>query len=64
MTLQSMTGFATVSGQLDGVGWAWEIRSVNGRGLDIRLRLPEGAEALEPVIRATLSKRLAREMFL
>jgi uncharacterized protein (TIGR00255 family) len=60
MALQSMTGFATVSGQLDGVGWAWEIRSVNGRGLDVRLRLPEGGEALEPVIRAAVPKRMAR----
>lgn len=60
MALQSMTGFATVSGQLDGVGWAWEIRSVNGRGLDVRLRLPEGAEALEPVIRAAVPKQLTR----
>lgn len=60
MALQSMTGFATVSGQLDGVGWAWEIRSVNGRGLDVRLRLPEGGEALEPVIRAAVPKQLSR----
>lgn len=60
MALQSMTGFATISGQLDGVGWAWEIRSVNGRGLDVRLRLPEGAEALEPVIRAAVPKQLTR----
>ncbi len=60
MTLQSMTGFATVSGQLDGVGWAWEVRSVNGRGLDIRLRLPEGGEALEPAIRAAIPKYLSR----
>ncbi len=60
MALQSMTGFATVSGQLDGVGWAWEIRSVNGRGLDVRLRLPEGGEALEPVIRAAVPKSMAR----
>jgi len=60
MALQSMTGFATVSGQLNGVGWAWEIRSVNGRGLDIRLRLPEGGDALEPAIRAVVPKQLAR----
>jgi len=60
MALQSMTGFATVSGQLDGVGWAWEIRSVNGRGLDVRLRLPEGGEVLEPAIRAAVPKRLTR----
>ncbi len=60
MALQSMTGFATLSGQLDGVGWAWELRSVNGRGLDVRLRLPEGAEALEPVIRAAVPKHITR----
>ena len=60
MALQSMTGFATVSGEHDGVGWAWEIRSVNGRGLDVRLRLPEGGETLEPAIRAAVPKRLTR----
>lgn len=58
--LQSMTGFASVSGQLGGVSWAWEIRSVNGRGLDVRLRLPEGGEGLEPIIRAAVPKQLAR----
>ncbi|OUS04979.1 YicC family protein [Rhodobacterales bacterium 52_120_T64] len=60
MALRSMTGFATVSGQVDGVGWAWEIRSVNGRGLDVRLRLPEGGERLEPVIRAAVPIKLVR----
>ena len=60
MILQSMTGFGTISGQADGVSWVWEARSVNGRGLDIRLRLPEGTEALEPVIRAAIPKHLAR----
>lgn len=58
MTLQSMTGFATISGQSDGADWVWEIRSVNGRGLDVRPRLPEGAETLEPVIRAEIGKML------
>ncbi|MGE4611528.1 MAG: YicC/YloC family endoribonuclease [Paracoccaceae bacterium] len=60
MTLQSMTGFATVSGQQDMIGWVWEIRSVNGRGLDVRIRLADGTEALEPVIRAAIPKRLTR----
>lgn len=60
MAHQSMTGFGTISGQADGVSWVWEARSVNGRGLDIRLRLPEGAEALEPVIRAAIPKQLTR----
>lgn len=60
MKLQSMTGFATVSGQHDGAGWVWEVRSVNGRGLDVRPRLAEGAEALEPVLRAEVPKVLSR----
>ncbi|MEO1918760.1 MAG: YicC/YloC family endoribonuclease [Paracoccaceae bacterium] len=60
MTLQSMTGFATVSGQQDMIGWVWEIRSVNGRGLDVRIRLADGTEALEPAIRAAIPKRLTR----
>ena len=46
MTL-SMTGFATCSGQLDGYSWTWEIRAVNGRGLDLRIRVPEWIEGLE-----------------
>jgi len=60
MTLQSMTGFGATTGQAGDVGWAWEVRSVNGRGLDIRMRLPEGAEALEPVLRAAIAKKLSR----
>ena len=60
MTLQSMTGFGTVSGEKDGVSWSWEIRSVNGRGLDVRLRLADGAESLEPFVRAELPKHVSR----
>ena len=44
----SMTGFAGAEGEQDGLGWIWEVRSVNGRGLDLRLRLPDGWDALEP----------------
>lgn len=50
MTL-SMTGFATCSGQLDGYSWTWEIRAVNGRGLDLRIRVPEWIEGLEVAAR-------------
>lgn len=60
MTLQSMTGFGTVSGEKDSISWSWEIRSVNGRGLDIRLRLPDGAETLEPAVRAEIPKQVKR----
>lgn len=55
-----MTGFASLRGGADGSGWMWEIRSVNGKGLDLRLRLPEGIEGLEPALRARLSALVAR----
>ena len=51
MTLKSMTGFGRADGTHGAVGWAWEVRTVNGRGLDVRLRLPPGFEALEPKVR-------------
>jgi uncharacterized protein (TIGR00255 family) len=57
-----MTGFARAEGSLaDGQGaWVWEARSVNGKGLDVRLRLPPGAEALEPAVRKRASARMSR----
>lgn len=55
-----MTGFSSRDGVAGPTAWHWELRSVNGRGLDIRLRLPPGFEALEPRIRAAVSQRLAR----
>jgi uncharacterized protein (TIGR00255 family) len=60
MTLSSMTGYADRAGGAAGLAWSWEARSVNGRGLDVRLRLPEGAEALDPVLRKALGAALAR----
>ena len=60
MTLRSMTGFATVGGQAGPLEWQWEARSVNARGLDLRLRLPEGLEALEPETRKAAQVHLAR----
>ncbi|HEV7264716.1 MAG TPA: YicC/YloC family endoribonuclease [Falsiroseomonas sp.] len=60
-TLASMTGFARESGTLpDGTSFVWELRSVNGRGLDLRLRVPNGMDALEPAIREAAGKRLKR----
>jgi len=60
MTIKSMTGFARTDGAAGTTSWHWEVRSVNGRGLDLRLRLPPGFEGLEPRIREMASKRLAR----
>ena len=55
-----MTGFARSAGTHVGTAWAWELRSVNGRGLDLRFRLPPGFDALEPVLREAAGKTLAR----
>ncbi len=60
MTVSSMTGFARVDGAGEAERWHWEIRSVNGRGLDLRMRLPAGFERLEPVVREKAKARLDR----
>ncbi|WP_454287524.1 YicC/YloC family endoribonuclease [Rhizobium arsenicireducens] len=60
MALQSMTGFARSEGTSGRYRWAWELRSVNGKGLDIRMRLPQGMEGLEPEIRRLLSQYVTR----
>jgi uncharacterized protein (TIGR00255 family) len=49
--LRSMTGFATREGAAGGLAWTWTLRSVNGKSLDLKLRLPPGFEAAEPAIR-------------
>ncbi len=60
MALESMTGFARADGAYEGSSWHWEVRSVNNRGLDVRLRLPPGYEGLEPKVRDGLAKRVTR----
>ncbi len=55
-----MTGFARAEGTAGGYGWAWELRSVNSRALDIRLRLPPGFERLESAVRAAVTKKIVR----
>ena len=60
MTLASMTGFARSEGADNGLTWAWELRSVNGRGLELRFRLPTGLDMLEPVLRDLAGKTLKR----
>ncbi|MES2844485.1 MAG: YicC/YloC family endoribonuclease [Pseudomonadota bacterium] len=56
----SMTGFAARKGQGAGHSWAWDIRSVNGKGLDLRLRVPDWIEGLELALRAEISRSLQR----
>ncbi len=60
MALVSMTGFAESHGGRETARWRWEARSVNGRGLELRLRLPPGFESLEPAARALASSRFKR----
>lgn len=60
MTLTSMTGFATTEGARGALAWRWEARSVNARGLDLRFRLADGFEALEPELRRRAAAVLTR----
>ena len=60
MALSSMTGFARAHGASAGYAWAWEIKSVNAKGLDLRLRMPTGWDAIEPPVRAKAADVLAR----
>jgi len=60
MALSSMTGFGRADGAADGLAWTWEIRSVNGRGLDVRMRLAPGYDSLDAPVREALAKRLVR----
>jgi uncharacterized protein (TIGR00255 family) len=60
MTLSSMTGFSRAEGRGKGVRWVWEVRSVNGKGLDVRCRLPQGLEVLEADVRARAQSRFSR----
>lgn len=59
-----MTGFARVreSQSVEAIEhrWTWELRSVNGKGLDLRLRLPHGFEALDVAVRKSAAQRLSR----
>ena len=60
MSLSSMTGYASAAGGDGEYRWTWEIKSVNGRGLDVRCRLPPTLEGLEPQVRSRLQARFRR----
>jgi len=60
MPLASMTAFARADGSSGAVRWTWEMRSVNGKGLELRLRLPPGHEVLEAQVRERCTRRLTR----
>ncbi|MGN6582951.1 MAG: YicC/YloC family endoribonuclease [Rhizobiaceae bacterium] len=63
MNVQSMTGFARSQEEYEGAAFAWELKSVNGKGLEIRLRLPAGLERLEQPARQVIQKRFSRGNF-
>ena len=63
MGIASMTGFARTQGEELGISWVWEIKSVNGKSLDLRLRLPPGFDSLEPQLRTLLTQRFRRGNF-
>ncbi len=56
----SMTGFAARRNSAVMHGWLWDIRSVNGKGLELRLRVPDWIDGLEAALRAELQKALGR----
>ena len=60
MPVSSMTGYARAAASHEGLHWQWEVKSVNGKALDLRCRLPPGFEGLEPALRATAAQALRR----
>ena len=60
MAVVSMTGFAEAQGSRDGAHWRWEAKSVNGRGLELRLRLPPGFDSIEAAARVLAGDRFKR----
>jgi uncharacterized protein (TIGR00255 family) len=60
MALSSMTGFARGHGVAGAYAWNWELKSVNAKGLDLRLRLPPGWDAFEVSARARGTEKLSR----
>jgi uncharacterized protein (TIGR00255 family) len=60
MGLTSMTGFAASGGEVDGIDWRWDLRTLNGRGLDMRVRVPPGFEHVEPAARERIARVVTR----
>ncbi len=60
MSIASMTGFARAEGAQAGWSWIWEARAVNGRGLDVRVRLATGFDDLEKLVKAAAKRHFRR----
>ena len=61
--IASMTGFARAEGEYAGTTWSWELKSVNGKNLDARCRVPSGFEVLDAKVRSALAKSFKRGNF-
>ena len=61
--ITSMTGFARTTGLINGFSWVWEVKSVNGKGIDIRCRLPQGLENIDNDVRSMTKKLFKRGNF-
>ncbi|MGA0595750.1 YicC/YloC family endoribonuclease [Enterovirga sp. CN4-39] len=60
MAINSMTGFAREAGTTASVNWAWEVRSVNGRGLEVRTRVPPGFDSAAEDARRQIAAAFSR----
>jgi uncharacterized protein (TIGR00255 family) len=60
LSIASMTGFARASGAVGDFLWTWELKSVNGRSLDVRCRVPQGFESLDGLARQVAAEQLKR----
>ncbi len=60
LNIASMTGFARSQGAFGRLSWTWEIKSVNAKGLDLRVRLPSGFDALDGPLRSGVNERFKR----
>ena len=60
MALSSMTGFARAQGVSGAYAWAWELKSVNAKGYDLRLRMPSGWDTVDAAVRAKAAEALVR----
>ena len=58
--LQSMTGFAAVDGSRGEASWTWSLKSVNGKSLDVRWRMPGRMDSLEASLKKTLQAQVSR----
>lgn len=60
MGISGMTGFARISDEAEWGSWSWEARSVNGKGLDVRINMPSGLEMVDQAIRKIITATFAR----